>query len=291
VALDGEPALYAALGLAWIPPELREGRGEVEAAKCGPLPRLLELSDLRGSLHNHTSYSDGGATVREMADAAIGRGWSYIGITDHSVGAFYAGGMKPAAVLRQHEEIDLLNASYAAARVDFRVLKGVEADILPDGRVDYDDAGILERFDYVIGSVHSQFRMSEAAMTERVCRALQSPFLTILGHPTGRLLLARDAFAIDIDAVLETAASTGTSVELNADAHRLDLDWRLLRQATSLGIAIEVGPDAHSTAGLDNVRWGVNVARKGWVTAAHVLNARSADDVLAFARAKRERVR
>ena len=288
--LPDEAALYAALGMSWVPPELREGRGEVEAAVLGALPRLLDVADLRGSLHNHTSYSDGGASVREMAEAARARGWQYIGITDHSVGAFYAGGMKPDAVLRQHDEIDLVNEAYAADGVDFHVLKGVEADILPDGRVDYADDALLPRFDYVIGSVHSQFRMSEAAMTERVCRALESPYLTILGHPTGRLLLSRDAFAIDIDAVLEKAASTGTCVELNADSHRLDLDWRLLQRATSLGIPIEIGPDAHSTAGLDNVRWGVNVARKGWLTAAQTLNARSVSEVLAFARAKRERM-
>ncbi len=289
VPLDGERALYAALGLAYVPPELREGRGEVEAAARGALPRLVEPGDVRGVVHCHSSYSDGGATIREMADAAVARGWSYLGITDHSESAFYAGGMRPADVLRQHREIESINERLAADGSTFRVLKGIEADILPDGRVDYDDETLLARFDYVIGSIHSRFGMGEAEMTARVLRALDSPFLTILGHPTGRLLLQREPFAIDMHAVLEKAAETGACVELNADPHRLDLDWRLCRRAKELGVPVEIGPDAHSPAGLDNVAFGVGIARKGWLEASDILNARSADDVLAFARAKRER--
>lgn len=247
------------------------------------MPVLIELGDIRGCLHCHSTYSDGKATVAEMASAARARGWSYIGITDHSQTAFYAGGLSRERVLAQHEEIDALNA----ASSDVRVLKGIEADILADGALDY-DAELLSRFDFVVGSVHSRFAMDKTTMTKRVLRALDDPHLTVLGHPTGRLLLSRDPYPIDMDAVLEKAGALGVAVELNADPKRFDLDWRLIRRAKSLGVAIEIGPDAHSTNGLDNVALGVGIARKAGVEAGDVLNARSADDVLAFARARRE---
>jgi DNA polymerase (family 10) len=283
VALPDERALYAALGLAYVEPELREGGDEVDAAARGALPSLLAASDIRGVLHCHSRYSDGKATVAEMAAAARARGWSYLGISDHSQSAFYAGGLPRERVLEQHEEIDRVNE----AMPGFRVLKGIEADILADGRIDYEPE-LLARFDYVIASVHSRFAMGEAAMTERVLRAMDDPHLTILGHPTGRLLLTREAYAIDMEAVLAKAAETAVAVELNADPHRLDLDWRLCRTAKRLGVMIEIGPDAHSTHGLDNVEIGVGIARKGWLEAGDVLNARGADEVLAHARRRRE---
>jgi DNA polymerase (family 10) len=282
VPLRDESALYALLGVPAVPPELREGTGEVAAA--GALPRLVTAADVRGILHCHSTYSDGVATIADLAQAAISRGWAYLGISDHSQSAFYAGGLSPDAVARQHDEIDELNATLG----DFRILKGIEADIRPNGELDYDDA-TLDRFDYVIGSVHSQFRMSEEAMTARILTALENPRLTILGHPTGRLLLARDPYAVDVDAVIEKAADTGAAIELNADPRRLDLDWRYLRRARERGVTIEIGPDAHSVGGLDNVAIGVGVARKGWLAADDILNARSADDVLAFASVRRER--
>ena len=278
-----EPALYRRLGLAWVPPELREGRGEVDAAAADALPHLVTVGDLRGVLHAHSEFSDGDSTIAEMADAARARGWSYLGITDHSQSAFYAGGLSHDAIARQHDEIDRLNAE----RPDFRILKGIEADILPCGRVDY-DGQTLDRFDYVIGSVHSRFGMNEAQMTERVLKAIDDPHLTVLGHPTGRLLLTREPYAIDMHAIIEKAAECGAAIELNADPHRLDLDWRLCHEAKRRGVAIEIGPDAHSVHGLDNVHVGVGIARKGWLEAADVLNARSADEVLAFARARRD---
>jgi DNA polymerase (family 10) len=285
VPLHDEPALYAALGLAFVEPELREGRGEVEAARAGALPSLIERADLRGVLHCHTDHSDGKATLAEMAEAAMARGWRYLGITDHSRSAFYAGGMKPEDVRRQHDEIDALNARLGDR---FTVLKGIEADILADGRVDYDDdEGLLDRFDFVVASVHSRFNMDEAAMTARVLRALDDPHVTILGHPTGRLLLAREAYAIDMHAVIERAGEVGVSIELNADPHRLDLDWRLCREAKAAGVLVEIGPDAHSTRGLDNVDYGIGIARKGWLGAADVLNTRDVADIRAFARARR----
>ncbi len=279
-----EVSLYDALDLPYIEPELREGRGELDAASRRALPSLIAYADIKGVLHCHSQYSDGKATIAEMAAAAKARGWSYIGISDHSESAFYAGGLSRDAVLAQHEEIDRVNAS----RSDVRVLKGIEADILPDGRIDYDET-ILDRFDYVIGSIHSRFSMNGAQMTERVLAALDDPHLTILGHPTGRLLLTREPYAIDLDAVIEKAGERGVAVELNADPHRLDLDWRFCPAAKRSGAKIEIGPDAHSTQGLDNVQIGVGIARKGWLEAADVLNAQSVDDVLAHAARRRAR--
>ena len=283
VHVPDEPALYRLLDLAFVPPEMREGLGELSAA-AGTLPRLVVASDVRGVLHCHSTYSDGNATIAELVEAARARGWTYLGITDHSQSAFYAGGMNVDQVIRQHDEIDALNATLR----DFTILKGIEADILISGRLDYDDA-TLERFDYVIGSVHSRFRMTESEMTARILTALDDPRLTILGHPTGRRLLSRDPYAVDLDAILEKAADTGIAVELNADPHRLDLDWRHLRRAKELGIPIEIGPDAHSTRGLDCVHLGVGMARKGWLEAGDILNTRSAEDVIAFATSRRER--
>lgn len=286
VPVPDESSLYGALGLSFIPPELREGSGELSAAESGELPSLIEASDIQGVLHCHSQYSDGSATIAEMAAAARARGWSYLGISDHSQSAFYAGGLTRDAVLAQHEEIDRVNETLTG----FRVLKGIEADILADGRVDY-DGETLERFDYVIGSVHSRFAMPEAAMTERMLRALDDPNLTILGHPTGRLLLTREPYAVDMDAVLEKAGALGIAVELNADPHRLDIDWRLCRLAKERGVQVEIGPDAHAPQGLDNIEFGIGIARKGWLEAGDVLNTRPASAVIAAAAARRAGMR
>ena len=283
VPIATESDLYSLLDLALIPAEMREGTGELAAARA-PLPRLVTNSDIRGILHCHSNYSDGHTTIAELVAAAKARGWSYIGISDHSMSAFYAGGLSPDDVARQHEEIDALNATLT----DFRVLKGIEADILVSGDLDYSDE-TLDRFDYVIASVHSRFRMTESEMTARILKALDDPRLTILGHPTGRLLLSRDPYPVDIEAVLHKAAEGRIAIELNADPKRLDLDWRHLRQAKELGIPVEIGPDAHSIRGLDCMELGVGIARKAWLEAGDILNARSADDVLAFATARRER--
>jgi len=282
VPIASEDALFSALGLQPIPPELREGMGEIEAAARRALPDLVTFDDIRGALHCHTDYSDGSATLEEMANAARERGWSYLGISDHSESAFYAGGLKRDKLALQLEEIDRLNDQMT----DFRILKGIEADILADGRLDY-DAEILDRLDYVIASIHLRFSMDGDAMTRRVLAAMDDPHLTILAHPTGRLLLSREPYAIDVEAVLEKAADVGVAVELNADPHRLDLDWRYCRQAKELGVTIEIGPDAHSTAGLDNVHFGIGMARKAWLEAGEILNTRSVDGVLAFAQKRR----
>jgi len=283
VSVADDEAVYRSAGLAWIPLELRENRGEIEAAEKGTLPKLIQVEDLRGVLHCHSNYSDGSTTIREMARSAQARGWSYLGISDHSQFASYAGGLLRDAVLRQHDEIDALNEKLDG----FRVLKGIEADILADGTLDYAD-DLLDRFDYVIGSIHSRFSMGQSQMTERILKAMSDPRLTILGHPTGRLLLTRPPYPLDLDAIIESAAENGVALELNCDPHRLDLDWRILQTARSRGVTIEVGPDAHSPEELSYVDFGIQIARKGWLEPDNVLNARSADDVLKFARARRQ---
>jgi DNA polymerase (family 10) len=282
VRCPDEQALYAALGLAWIPPEVREGGDEVARASAGTLPRLVERGDLAGVLHCHSVYSDGTNTVAELADACRAAGYRYLGITDHSQAAAYAGGMSGEEVVRQQEEIDALNREGGG----FRVLKGVEADILADGVLDY-GPDVLDRFDFVIGSIHSRMEMDEATMTQRVLRAMDDPHLTILGHPTGRLLLSRDPFRIDMHAVIRRAAERGVAIEINGDPHRLDLDWRLCAEAREAGVAIGIGADAHSLAGLENAERGVGVARKGWLEAPDILNTRDADGLIAYARARR----
>lgn len=278
-----EEALYGAAGLPWIVPELREGMGEVAAGVAGTLPSLVTDSDVQGVLHCHSTYSDGRATIAEMVAAARERGWSYLGISDHSAAAFYARGLRPDDVRRQHDEIDRLNAEMDGT---FRILKGIEADILPDGRLDY-GAPLLDTFDYVIGSVHSRFSMGEAEMTARVLTALDDPRLTILAHPTGRLLLAREPYAIDLSAVIEKSVAVGVALELNADPRRLDLDWCWCRAARDAGATIVIGPDAHSPAGLGHVELGVRLARKAWIGAGQLLNSRTADEIIARARARR----
>ncbi len=279
VPIESEQALYALADVPFVPPEMREGLGELTA--IATLPRLVTAADIRGVLHCHSTYSDGTSSIADLAEAARARGWAYLGISDHSQSAFYAGGMSVDDVDRQHDEIDALNERFT----DFRVLKGIEADIRVNGELDYDDA-LLDRFDYVIGSVHSQFKMSQEAMTARILAAIENPRLTILGHLTGRLLLSREPYPLDIDAIIERAAEARVAIELNADPRRLDLDWRLLRRAKQRGVTVEIGPDAHSVASLDNVAIGVGIARKAWLAADDILNARSDEDVVAFAHAR-----
>jgi DNA polymerase (family 10) len=285
VRIGSETDFFNALALDLIPPELREGTGEIEAAASESLPELVTSDDIKGALHCHSTWSDGGATIAEMAGAAKARGWKYVGITDHSQAAFYAGGMKRDEVLRQHEEIDELNSRMKG----FRILKGIECDILPGGDLDYGD-DTLDMFEYVVGSVHSQFKLGEREMTARILKAMDDPRLTILGHATGRLLLSRQPYELDIDAVLDKAVETGTVLELNCDPHRMDLDWRYVREAKEKGITIEIGPDAHSEIELDNVESGVGMARKAWLTRNDVLNTKSAAQVLKVAAAKRKRI-
>jgi DNA polymerase (family 10) len=284
-----EAAIYKELGLAWIEPETRENVGEIEAAEKGPLPRLVERGDLRGMLHCHTNRSDGKNTLREMAEASREMGFEYFGVCDHSHSLQVARGVPPAEVRQQWEEADLLNAEYEANKINFRVLKGIEADILPDGSLDYFDQGdLLEGFDFVVGSVHARFNLTQKEQTARVLRAFENPVLTILGHPTGRLLLRRDGIELDMEAILEAAAAKGVVVEINASPQRLDLDWRWGRKARELGVKVAINPDAHSVAGLQDIRWGVGIARKGGFQAKDVVNCLSAKDFLALAAKRRK---
>lgn len=282
VPTPDENRFYEALGLSFIPPELREGSGEVAVAGRRELPTLLEPGDVKGFLHCHTRYSDGSNTVEELALACQAAGYRYLGVTDHSQAAAYAGGLRPDDLIRQAGEIDEVNGRLQG----FRVLKGIEADILQDGRIDYEER-VLQGLDFVIASVHSRFNMGEKEMTARILAAMDNPYLTIIGHPTGRLLLSRDPYPLDMDAVTEKAAASGVALEINADPHRLDLDWRGLRRMQERGVAISIGADAHSVAGIGNVEYGVGMARKGWLGPADILNARSADEFVAYARRRR----
>jgi DNA polymerase (family 10) len=271
-----EPALYRALDLDDVPPELREDTGEIDAAEKHALPALLEARDLRGVLHCHSLYSDGRNTVREMALAAKDLGYAYIGMTDHSRSAAYANGMKPDDVKRQHEEIDALNAELEG----IVILKGTESDILADGALDFDEA-TLASFDFVIGSVHSRFGMTREEMTKRLLTAIANPYLDVLGHVTGRLLLAREPYAVDLEAVLAAAAEAGVVVEMNANPHRLDLDWREGHAFKKKGGMVSINPDAHRSGDIADVRYGVGIARKAWMTKDDVLNTRSVDELRA----------
>jgi DNA polymerase (family 10) len=277
VPTPDEPAFYGALGLTAIPPELREGRGEVSAASDGTLPRLIEREDLQGLIHCHTTYSDGSSTAEELAKACQAAGYSYLGITDHSMSAAYAGGLSADDLRRQGDEIDEVNQRLSG----FRILKGIEADILADGQVDYDEA-TLATLDFVIASIHSRFNMNEAEMTQRMLTAMDNPLVSIIGHPTGRLLLARNPYPIDLDAVLDKAAERGIAMEMNADPHRLDLDWRILQKAREKGVLISIGADAHSIPTLRHVDNGLGIARKGWLRKEDVINARPVDQFLSL---------
>lgn len=281
VPTPDEAALYSTLNLPWIPPEWREGTDELDAASANGTP-LLERSQLRGLLHCHTQYSDGTGTVRELAEACRALGYEYVGITDHSGAAAYAGGLTADALVRQADEIDALNDENPG----IRVLKGVEADILQDGSLEY-PAAVLDRLDFVIASVHSRFNLDRAAMTARIVAAMENPYVTIIGHPTGRLLLQREPYDLDLDSVLGAAAERGVALEINADPHRLDLGWRQLSRARELGVRVSIGADAHSVAGLENVIWGVGMARKARLAASSVLNTLPAPEFVAFARKRR----
>ena len=280
-----EADIYAALGMDYIEPEMREDMGEIEAAINHTLPVLVQDSDLRGVLHAHSTWSDGQNTLREMAEACIARGFSYLGITDHSKTAAYAGGLNEEALHRQHEEIDRLNAEYAGR---IRILKGTECDILRDGSLDFADE-VLATLDFVVASIHSQFNLPPQEQTQRMLRAISNPYVDIIGHPTGRVLLERDGYTLDLEAVIDAAAAHGVCIEINADPSRLDLDWRYLHRARDKGIKIPIDPDAHTIAGLDKMRFGIGIARKGWLRASDVLNTMTTSELLDFFRERRKR--
>ena len=270
-----EADIYKALGMAYVPPELREDTGEVEAALAKKLPKLIEAGELRGVFHNHTTASDGTATLEVMAQKCLALGWEYFGVADHSQSLKMAGGLSPERVREQWSEIDRFHKKFKS----IRILKGTESDILLDGSLDYDD-DLLAGFDYVVASVHTHFHLPEAEQTARVCKALCHPATTMLGHATGRLLLRRPGYKIDLDEVLRTAAEHGKFIEINAQPSRLDLEWTYVKRAKALGVKLVINPDAHSPDDLELTPYGIDVARRGWLTSADVLNTLGLKEIL-----------
>lgn len=268
----GEPEIYEALGLPYIPPELRENAGELNQEK---MPHLVDYEDITGIFHTHSTWSDGTASIEAMAEKARSMGLKYMGLSDHSKAAGYANGLNEERLAQQAKEIDRLNRQWS----DFRILKGLECDILPDGGLDLAPEA-LATLDFVIGSVHSRFDMPEAQMTARVCRALENEHLDMLGHATGRLLLSRDGYKLDLDQVLETAQRCNKIIEVNAYPNRLELDPIYCRKAKALGVMVSINPDAHSTSDLENIEYGVATARRGWLEPGDILNTRDLDAVL-----------
>ncbi|EON75073.1 DNA polymerase X family [Lunatimonas lonarensis] len=272
-----EEDAYREAGMCWVPEELREGLYELEWAKEGKIPKLLELGDLKGPLHNHSTYSDGKHSLREMADFCISQGYEYLGMADHSKSAFYANGLDEDRVAQQQKEIDSLNASLAP----FKLFKGIESDILIDGSLDYSNK-VLESFDYVVASVHSSLGMDRNKATARLLKAIQNPFTTILGHPTGRLLLRRQGYPIDHKAIIDACAIHGVVIEINANPWRLDLDWRWVNYAISQGVKLSINPDAHETAGFADMKYGVMMGRKGGLTPDMTLNTLRVNELDSF---------
>ncbi len=271
-----EAEVFRALGLPWIPPELREGNGEIDAAEAGQLPKLVQLSDLRGVFHNHTTESDGDHTLDQMAAAAEAHGWEYLGISDHSKSSFQAGGLDEIRLAQQLEDIAQLNAS---KKYRVRVLAGSEVDILKDGTLDFAD-DVLARLDFVVASVHTLFTLDREAQTARIIKAIENEHVDMVGHLTGRLLNKREPYDVDIAKVIDAAAANDTIIELNSNPWRLDLDWRWWRRAAEKGVLCSINPDAHDIDQLAFAAHGVRIARKGWLTPEQVLNTRSLPEVL-----------
>ncbi|UIR54548.1 helix-hairpin-helix domain-containing protein [Sphingobacterium sp. SRCM116780] len=276
--LGSEEEIYAAHGLTYIEPELREGLDEVTLAKTNQLPTLITFEDLKGTLHNHSTYSDGAHSLAEMARyCKEDLGLSYFGICDHSKTAVYANGLSIERVQQQRQEIDQLNQQLAP----FKIFKGIESDILSDGSLDYPDE-ILAGFDFVVASVHSNLKMEEEKATARLLKAIENPYTTILGHPTGRLLLSRSGYPIDYKKIIDACAANQVVIEINANPLRLDLDWRWHRYALEKGVLLSINPDAHRTEGLRDMHYGVFAARKGGLSAKNCLNSFSLEEIESF---------
>ncbi len=272
VKCKDEAAIFKELDLPFIPPELREDMGELDVKK---IPKLVERDDLVGLIHCHSTYSDGRDTIEHMAEAATERGYKYLILADHSQSAAYAGGLTPDKVKKQHGEIDKLNKKLKG----FRIFKGIESDIRTDGSLDYEE-DVLKSFDFIIASVHSKLEMSQDEATKRVVKAIENPYTSILGHPTGRLLLSRDGYPLDYEKVFDACRANNVAIEINANPHRLDLDWRYIKRAKDKGLWFSIGPDAHEVAGIDNVEYGVGIARKGWIEPKNLINCLSAEKLL-----------
>lgn len=275
--IDSEEEIYQSYGLPYIEPELREGLNEIALAKENKIPKLIELGDLKGILHNHSTYSDGMNTLKEMAEYCKELGYEYLGICDHSQSAFYAEGLKPDRVLAQHEEIEILNKKLAP----FKIFKGIESDILNDGSLDYSEE-VLKSFDFIVASVHSNLKMTEEKATARLLKAIENPYTTILGHPTGRLLLSRPGYPIDHKKIIDACAANGVVIELNAHPYRLDIDWRWIPYCLEKGVKISINPDAHEKSGYHDMYYGTCVARKGMLTKEMCFNTLSLSEMESY---------
>ena len=269
-----EEEIYSNLKIHYCEPELREGLFELEKAKAHTLPKLIEAIDLKGILHNHSTYSDGMNTLEEMAVYCKQLGYEYLGICDHSQTASYAGGLKVEQVLQQHDEIEKLNKQLAP----FKIFKGIESDILGNGNLDYED-DILKTFDFIVASVHANLKMDEEKATTRLLKAIENPYTTILGHPTGRLLLGRPGYPINHKKIIDACAANKVVIELNAHPYRLDIDWRWIPYCLEKGVMISINPDAHQLKGYHDMNYGVNVARKGLLTKEHCFNSKNLQEI------------
>lgn len=279
-----EEALFQAAGIPFVPPFLRESPEILAKAREGRLPRPIESTDVRGFVHCHSNWSDGSESLETMVAAAIRQGFSYLLITDHSQSAFYANGLKPEQVIAQHEQIDELNARHPG----FRIFKGIESDILNDGSLDYTD-DILDRFDLIISSVHSNLKMNEEKAMLRLLRAIENPYTSILGHPTGRLLLSRNGYPIDHEKIIDACVANHVAIELNAHPRRLDIDWRWIDKALAKGALISIDPDAHELAGYADIRFGVLAAQKAGLEAKDNLSSRTLQEMESFIAAQRSK--
>jgi DNA polymerase (family 10) len=265
--INSEEDIYKLIDLSFVPAELRENNFAIEKAKNNNIPKLIENEDMKGILHMHTIWSDGNNTVREMALKAKELGFEYVGISDHSKSSVYTNGLNEERIIQQHQEIDLLNNE----NLGIHIYKGIESDILLDGSLDYSN-DVLETFDFVIASVHSSFTMPKKEMTKRICTALKNPYTMMLGHPTGRLLLSRAGYELDIDEIIDTAAKFGKIIELNSNPYRLDLSWQNIIRAKEKGVMISINPDSHKKSTLSDIYIGAGIARKGWIETKDVLN-------------------
>lgn len=277
VSCVSEEDIYSKLDLEYIPPEMRENIDEIVLASKGKIPDLVTEKDVKGCFHNHTIYSDGISTIAEMIDKSKELGFGYIGISDHSQSAFYANGLKVEKLYEQWQEIDDLNKKVS----DFKIFKSIESDILTDGQLDYPD-DVLKQFDYVIASVHSHFGLSKGEQTARILKAMSNPYVKILSHPTGRLLLSRDGYEVDMEQIITYAAESDKAIEINANPYRLDLDWRWGKLAREVNLKVAISPDAHSINGLEDIKYGIYIARKAGIPRNNILNTWSIEKLLKY---------